>query len=118
VGDKLNHYEIHSLLGQGEMGEVYKVPDTHLDSPVATKLCQEELNDRFEREVGAAATLNQSRPLLAFSCLLMLCSSGAMHKQRRIRNVGRCSTHRFIRTTSKPLLQRSLLRFRSARRDR
>jgi hypothetical protein len=38
---------------------------------------QEEFNNRFEREVGAVATLNQSRRLFAFACLLMLCSSGA-----------------------------------------
>jgi hypothetical protein len=42
------------------------------------KSFRKKFNDRFEREVGTVAVLNQSRRLLAFSCLLMLCSSGGM----------------------------------------
>ena len=77
VGDKLSHYEV-SLLGQGAMGEVYQARDTRPDRTVAKKIFRKTFKDRFEREVGAVATLNQPRRLLAFSCLLMLCSSGAM----------------------------------------
>ena len=78
-GDKPRHNEGFSLLGQGgRVGEVYRARDSRPDRTVAMKISQEEFNDRSEREVGAVATLNQSRRLVALSCLLMLCSSGGM----------------------------------------
>jgi serine/threonine protein kinase len=38
IGDRLGHYEVNSLLGQGGMGEVYRAKDTKLDRDVAIKV--------------------------------------------------------------------------------
>ena len=37
-GDKLGPYEIHSAIGAGGMGEVYKARDTRLNRTVAMKV--------------------------------------------------------------------------------
>lgn len=63
-GTKLGPYEIHSLLGAGGMGEVYRARDTRLERTVAIKVLPEhfsqntELRQRFEREARAISSLN------------------------------------------------------------
>ena len=62
-GTKLGPYEIHSLLGAGGMGEVYRARDTRLERTVAIKVLPATLNDnpelkqRFEREAKAISAL-------------------------------------------------------------
>jgi Tol biopolymer transport system component len=64
VGDKLGHYEIVSLLGQGGMGEVYRARDTTLKREVALKvlpgtfLKDSERMARFQREAQVLASLD------------------------------------------------------------
>src|ERR1700688_2207270 len=64
VGDKIGHYEILSLLGQGGMGEVYRARDTKLKRDVALKVLPEnfardpERMARFQREAEVLASLN------------------------------------------------------------
>jgi len=64
TGTRLGPYEIHTLLGQGGMGQVYGATDTRLDREVAVKVLAEPLADdpaareRFEREARSAAALN------------------------------------------------------------
>src|SRR4030081_2521240 len=64
VGDKLGHYEIVSLLGQGGMGEVYRARDTTLKRDVALKvlpatlLRDPERMARFQREAEVLASLD------------------------------------------------------------
>src|ERR1700692_2893677 len=64
VGDKLGHYEVLSLLGQGGMGEVYRAKDTKLNREVAIKVLPQvmardpERLARFEREAKVLASLN------------------------------------------------------------
>ena len=64
AGDKLGHYEVLSLLGQGGMGVVYKARDTHLDRFVAIKVLppetvtDSERKRRFVKEAKAASALN------------------------------------------------------------
>src|SRR5258708_11818251 len=64
VGDKLGHYEILSLLGQGGMGEVYRARDTTLKRDVALKvlpaafLRDPERMARFQREAEVLASLD------------------------------------------------------------
>src|SRR5712692_7606320 len=64
VGDKLGHYEILSLLGQGGMGEVYRGRDTTLKRDVALKvlpasfLRDPERMARFQREAEVLASLD------------------------------------------------------------
>lgn len=64
TGDKLGHYEVVSLLGQGGMGEVYRVRDTKLKRDVALKvlpatfLRDPERMARFQREAQVLASLD------------------------------------------------------------
>ena len=63
-GTKLGPYEIHSALGAGGMGEVYRARDTRLDRFVAIKIlhsqlaCTPELKARFEREARTLSSLS------------------------------------------------------------
>src|SRR6266478_3547963 len=63
-GTKLGPYEIHSPLGAGGMGEVYRAMDTRLDRTVAIKVLAShlssspELKQRMEREARAISSLN------------------------------------------------------------
>ena len=63
-GAKLGCYEVHSLLGSGGMGEVYRARDTKLGRDVALKVLPEtfaadaERLARFEREAKVLASLN------------------------------------------------------------
>jgi eukaryotic-like serine/threonine-protein kinase len=64
AGDKLGHYEVVSLLGEGGMGEVYRVRDTKLKRDVALKVLPEtflrdpERMARFQREAQVLASLD------------------------------------------------------------
>src|SRR6202162_1292077 len=64
IGDKLGHYEVLSLLGQGGMGEVYRARDTTLKRDVALKvlpatfLRDHERMARFQREAEVLASLD------------------------------------------------------------
>ncbi len=40
VGDRLGHYDVTALIGQGGMGEVYRARDTKLGRDVALKVCE------------------------------------------------------------------------------
>ena len=62
-GTTLGPYEIHSPLGAGGMGKVYKATDTRLDRTVAIKVLPEyvasdpDLKQRFEREALGFQTI-------------------------------------------------------------
>ena len=64
AGQRLNHYQVLSLLGVGGMGEVYLAEDTRLERKVALKLLPAEFTrdadrvQRFEQEARAASALN------------------------------------------------------------
>ncbi len=64
AGTRLGPYEVHSLLGAGGMGEVYKARDTQLQRDVALKILPTDLAldperlARFDREAQALAALN------------------------------------------------------------
>ena len=64
VGTRLGPYEIHSALGAGGMGEVYRARDTKLNRDVAIKILPEafaldpERLARFKREAQVLASLN------------------------------------------------------------
>ena len=64
VGRTICHYEIVTKLGEGGMGVVYKVRDTHLDRVVAIKVLPPERvadtgrKQRFVQEAKAASALN------------------------------------------------------------
>src|SRR6478752_10603460 len=63
-GTKLGPYEIHSPLGAGGMGEVYRARDTRLGRDVAIKILPESFAresdrlHRFEQEARAVAALS------------------------------------------------------------
>lgn len=87
VGDKLGHYEVLSLLGQGGMGEVYRARDTKLKREVAIKFLRAASTEdgraekRLLREAQSAAALDHSN-ICTFTKLVtwagsasLLCSS-------------------------------------------
>ena len=40
VGDRLGHYDVTALIGEGGMGQMYRARDTKLDRDVALKVLQ------------------------------------------------------------------------------
>ncbi|UCF36574.1 MAG: protein kinase [Acidobacteriota bacterium] len=64
IGQRIAHYEITAKLGQGGMGEVFRVRDTKLERDVALKFLPPELERdetarlRFIREAKAAAAID------------------------------------------------------------
>jgi serine/threonine protein kinase/tetratricopeptide (TPR) repeat protein len=63
-GDKIGHYKIERLLGEGGMGQVYLATDNILERQVAIKFLPEEMErdtatrQRFVREAKSAAALD------------------------------------------------------------
>lgn len=63
IGQKIEHYRIEGVIGEGGMGTVYKAVDTNLARPVAIKVmhpqyaAQTEFQQRFQQEAQAAARL-------------------------------------------------------------
>ena len=53
VGDRLGHYDVTALIGQGGMGEVYRARDTKLGRDVALKVLPEAFTGRPGREGGS-----------------------------------------------------------------
>ena len=64
AGTRLDRYEIHSMLGEGGMGEVYLAQDKKLDRKVALKIlpndvaANQDRMRRFVQEAKSAAALN------------------------------------------------------------
>ena len=71
-GTKLGPYEIHSSIGAGGMGEVYRAHDSRLNRDVAIKILPESFSadpdrlQRFAQESRAAAALNHPNILSIF----------------------------------------------------
>src|SRR5215470_8581379 len=72
VGTKLGPYEIHSPLGAGGMGEVYKARDTRLDRIVAVKVLPPAMAvdsdrlQRFQHEARILSALNHPNLLAIY----------------------------------------------------
>src|SRR6476660_4355196 len=64
AGSRFGMYTVHSLLGVGGMGEVYRARDPKLERDVAIKILPSQFADdpdrraRFEREARVLASLN------------------------------------------------------------
>ena len=65
VGDRLGHYDVTSLLGEGGMGQVWQATDTQLNRQVALKIllpdafaADPDRLARFTREAQILASLN------------------------------------------------------------
>ena len=72
AGARLGPYELHSALGAGGMGEVYRARDVRLGRDVANKVLSADLSAdadrlrRFEQEARAAAALNHPNVLAVY----------------------------------------------------
>ena len=64
VGDRLGHYDVTALIGEGGMGQVYQATDTKLKRQVARKILPDAFAadpdrlSRFQREAQVLASLN------------------------------------------------------------
>ena len=64
IGRRFGVYQVHSLLGIGGMGEVYRARDSKLERDVAIKILPHDVADdpdrraRFDREARVLASLN------------------------------------------------------------
>ncbi len=64
VGDRLGHYDVTALIGEGGMGQVYQATDTKLGRAVALKILPDAFAAdrdrlaRFQREAQVLASLN------------------------------------------------------------
>ena len=64
IGDRLAHYDVTALIGEGGMGQVYQATDTQLGREVALKVLPDAFTSdpdrlaRFEREAKVLASLN------------------------------------------------------------
>ena len=73
IGRRLGTYDVHSLLGAGGMGEVYRARDTKLNRDVALKILPDAFARdadrlaRFRREAQAVAALNHPHIVTIFS---------------------------------------------------
>lgn len=72
IGDRIGHYEILGLLGQGGMGDVFLARDLKLDRKVAIKVLSHNLQKdpasllRFEKEARAASKLNHPNVMMIY----------------------------------------------------
>jgi len=81
VGRRFGVYQVHSLLGVGGMGEVYRARDTKLERDVAIKVLPHALASdpdrlaRFEREARVLASLNHPHiaAIYGFEDSVLLC---------------------------------------------
>ena len=64
VGDRLGHYDVTALIGEGGMGQVYRATNTQLGRDVALKILPDAFAAdpdrlaRFRREAQLLASLN------------------------------------------------------------
>ena len=64
VGDRLGHYDVTALIGEGGMGQVYRATDTQPGRDVALKILPDAFASdpdrlaRFQREARVLASLN------------------------------------------------------------
>ena len=63
TGEMLSHYQLQDLIGEGDMGQVFRAQDTRLLRPVAIKVMRKEglpprSLDRFLREARAVARVS------------------------------------------------------------
>jgi serine/threonine protein kinase len=82
-GVRLGSYQIHSALGAGGTGEVYKATDTRTDRSVAIKLLPSELasdpqfRERFAREARAMAALDHPNVCKVFERMRCIAAASA-----------------------------------------
>ena len=81
VGDRLGHYGVTALIGEGGMGQVYQATETKLNRQVAMKILPEAFAAdpdrlaRFQREAQVLASLNHPG-IAAIYGIEEACSSG------------------------------------------
>jgi serine/threonine-protein kinase len=72
--ERIGHYQVERLLGEGGMARVYRAVDDRLGRPVAVKVLKEQIAsspkaaDRFHREARLAASLRHPNVVTVHDC--------------------------------------------------
>ena len=106
-GDRVGHYVIRSLLGQGGMGEVYEAEDVRLARRVALKLipsgADADASERMMREARSAAGLEHRNVVLVFDVGVVDAGEGQGETYLAMELVRGRSLPALVRDTSIPL---------------